>query len=305
MTPALLGNLCAIGALLMFSVNIIVTKLAAAKTSLRLGFLVAVTLNVLVCLLLFGVELALRDTRLQWDGPAFWMFVLSGVFATYLGRWFFFESVVRLGPAKASVYQISSPFFTALIAWALFGQALSRPELAGAAVVVCGLLLVANIRPPPRPAGNDAAGGPKPSSGAMIGVGGAIAYSIAFLLRGAAITRWNEPVLGTLLGACSGTVLHLLTSPDTRHLGRHLRQANRHGVLLFGASGVLTILAQICMIVSLRYIPVSIASLISLSTPALVFPMSYFLLKNEEGISLAPVLGCALTFAGVALILMY
>jgi drug/metabolite transporter (DMT)-like permease len=81
-----------------------------------------------------------------------------------------------------------------------------------------------------------------------------------------------------------------------------LRHADRRGVLLFAISGVLTISAQTCLILSLKYIPVSVAALITLCTPLLVFPMSYLLFNNSEKITPLTLLGGALTLGGVALI---
>jgi len=322
MSPALVGELFAVAALLMFSVNIILTKVASTKTSLSLGFLVSVSVNVIVGALLFGVELLVRSEPLHWNGPAFGMFLLAGVFATFLGRWFFFESVVHFGPAKASVFQITSPLFTAIIAWIFFGQTLRLADLAAMALVVLGLLLVADIREVFRRrnadrAARSAAGAADAvappagarskgllRSGAVLGIGGAMAYAIGHVLRGAAVLSWNEPILGTLLGACSGIALHMLFSSGTKDMVRDIRQTDPRGLQLFMIGGLLTILSQICMVVSLRYIPVSITALISLCTPALVFPMSYFLLRNQERITLMPVLGCVLTFAGIVVIVL-
>jgi drug/metabolite transporter (DMT)-like permease len=321
MSAPLIGELFAVAALLMFSVNIILTKVASTKTSLSLGFLVSVSVNVIVGALLFGVELVLRKDALHWNGAAFGTFLLAGVFATFLGRWFFFESVVHFGPAKASAFQISSPLFTAIIAWIFFGQTLRATDLAGMALVVLGLLLVANIgevfrqRSASKAARSaaTAAGAPAPAglqfkallrSGAVLGIGGSMAYAIGHVLRGAAVLSWNEPILGTLLGACSGITLHMLFSGGTRDMVRDIRAADRQGVLLFTIGGLLTILSQISMVVSLRYIPVSITALISLCTPALVFPMSYFFLKNQERITWTPMLGCALTLAGIVVIVL-
>lgn len=266
---------------------------------------------------MFGTEFLLRKDPLDWNAPAFGMFLLAGVFATFLGRWFFFESVVHFGPAKASVFQISSPLFTAIIAWIFFDQTLGVVDLAGMALVLTGLLLVADVRQllrqrivgkasrlaaPDIPAGLHFKALLR--SGLVLGIGGSLAYAIGHVLRGGAMLRSNEPILGTLLGACSGIALHMLFSSGSKDMLRDMRQADRRGLLLFMLSGLLTILSQVCMFVSLRSIPVSITALISLCTPALVFPMSYFFLKNQERLTLTPVIGCAFTFAGIAVIIL-
>ncbi len=70
------------------------------------------------------------------------MFAAAGGFSTYLGRWFFYESVVRFGPAKASIFQISSPLFTATVAWLLLGERLTPLVALGMVMTIAGLMLV-------------------------------------------------------------------------------------------------------------------------------------------------------------------
>jgi drug/metabolite transporter (DMT)-like permease len=72
------------------------------------------------------------------------MFAAAGGFSTYLGRWFFYESVVRFGPAKASIFQISSPLFTAMMAWLLLGERLTLLVALGMVMTIAGLMLVSS-----------------------------------------------------------------------------------------------------------------------------------------------------------------
>jgi drug/metabolite transporter (DMT)-like permease len=74
-------------------------------------------MNIVFSALLFVIELALRSRALQWDWFGVLLYAIAGAFSTYLGRWFFFESIARLGPAKASIFQVSSPLFTVIVAW--------------------------------------------------------------------------------------------------------------------------------------------------------------------------------------------
>src|SRR3954463_8749575 len=101
MSDTFLGYLLASGALLLFTASILVTKVASHRLDLGLGFLIATTANVVFSGLAFGVQMGLRGDALQWNAQAFWLFAAAGAFATYLGRFFFYESVVRFGPAKA------------------------------------------------------------------------------------------------------------------------------------------------------------------------------------------------------------
>lgn len=83
-----------------------------------------------------------------------------------------------------------------------------------------------------------------------------------------------------------------------------IRNADRRGLLLYASSGVLTITAQILYIASMKWLPVSIATVINMSTPILVLPISYFLLKNQEGITWRTLLGVLLVLAGINVIIL-
>ena len=309
-TMILAGELFAVAALVLFSLNIVLTKAAAARLDLNLGFLVSVSVNVLFAALLVLIQLAWRNDRPAWQTQGFFLFLLAGAFSTWLGRWFFLESVVRFGPSRASIFQITSPLFTAVFAWTFLNETLKPLELAGMGLALAGLLLVAP--------GGSASGAPLAAvpqsperqgrrgrmmrSALVLGLGSSIAYSAGTIFRGAGIRNWDEALLGALIGASSGLVLHALFSRDKKQILGKLRRGDRRGMALFALSGVLTISAQACLIVSLKYIPVSVAALITLCTPVLVFPLSYLVFKNSEKISPLTLLGGVFTLAGVALI---
>jgi drug/metabolite transporter (DMT)-like permease len=71
--------------------------------------LVVRSTNVLFAALAFGAQMAAGRALPEWNGAAMACFAGAGVLSTYLGRWFFYESVVLWGPAKASVFQVSNP----------------------------------------------------------------------------------------------------------------------------------------------------------------------------------------------------
>jgi drug/metabolite transporter (DMT)-like permease len=83
-----------------------------------------------------------------------------------------------------------------------------------------------------------------------------------------------------------------------------LRQANRGGVAFFSLMGVTTISAQMCTIAAMRYIPLSVATLITLCTPVLVFPLSHWLGQNKDPITARTVVGCGLTLLGISVIVL-
>lgn len=320
MSDTSLGYSLAIAALLLFTTAILVTKAASSRISLNLGFLIATSTNVGFSALVFVVQWALRSERLQWNSQAFLLFAAAGAFATYLGRWFFYESVVRFGPAKASIFQVSSPLFTALMAWMLLGERLTILIASGMVMTIGGLLLVSckpglfkRLKP-------HAKAEPALPVTAMVvrltlretllesvlllGLISSLAYAIGNVLRGSAVRSWPEPILGALVGAVCGLALHLAFTPGKRDIFTRLCSANKSGVLLYGLIGVVTISAQISMIASMRYIPLSVATLITLCTPVLVFPLSHWFMKSQEKITVTTLLGGILTMSGIFIIVM-
>ncbi|WP_341902863.1 DMT family transporter [Polaromonas sp. YR568] len=324
MSQALPGYLLSGGALLFFTTAILVTRLASNRIPLALGFVIATLTNVVFSGLAFAVQGVLSDQPVTWNTRSFWLFAVAGVFSTYLGRWFFYESVVRFGPAKASVFQVSSPLFTAAMALVLLGERLTLPVAMGMVLTVGGLILV-SYKPgacgngsvaPAEPAGlvvpvkADSATPPLTlhqrllKSVLLLGLASSLAYAIGNVLRGSAVREWNEPILGGLIGAGFGLAMHLLFMPAKSALWISLRQADRRGVWLYALIGVCTISGQICTIGAMRFIPLSIATLVTLCTPLLVFPLSYFLLKSRDGVTRATVAGCGLTLVGIFIIVL-
>ncbi|MCP3656966.1 MAG: DMT family transporter [Herbaspirillum sp.] len=313
MTPHWFGVALASAALCMFSANVLVIKQGSERLSLNLGFLLSVGVNLLFCALLLAGQLMLSGSGIGWSWRAVCLFMLGGAFSTYLGRWFFFEAVVRMGSAKASLFQVSSPGFAALIAWVVLGETLSPVRLGAIVFTIFGLALIGYVpgtlaRPRHQTQALDAvAARPRASLSArlkastlMLGTGGSMAYAISTVARGAAIRDWNAPLVGALLGASTGLLLHVVFSPDIRTIAAGVRTADRRGVMLFLASGVLSISAQICSIWSLRYVDVALSNLITLSTPLLVIPCGYYLFEKKEILSSRTWMGGAMVLAGVA-----
>jgi drug/metabolite transporter (DMT)-like permease len=307
MTDDVLGYGLAGVSLLFFTTAIVTTKAASNHMPLAIGFLIATVVNAgFAALAYLGQRMVWPATPVNWQALA--LFALSGVFSTYLGRWFFYESVVRFGPAKASVFQVSSPLFTACMALIFLGEKLSVVLALGMLMTVAGLMLVSY-----QPNVVSAVPAPKikPSrrlrqrllqSVLLLGLCSSMAYAVGNVLRGAAVRQWSEPILGALLGAVVGLVLHLALSKDKSTMVSRLRTSSKRGVWLFILIGVCTISGQISTISAMRFIPVSIATLVTLCTPLLVIPLSRVVYKNQERLSAIALLGASLTLLGMAII---
>ncbi|RZJ10180.1 MAG: EamA family transporter [Haliea sp.] len=311
MTDDLAGYLLSGGSLLMFTSAILLTKAASSRLTLDLGFLVSVLTNILFAGLVFAVQFAMRDAGLGWNTQAFWLFVAAGVCSTYLGRFFFYESVVRFGPAKASLFQVSSPVFTALLAWLVLGEKITLVIAAGMLLTITGLAAV-SYKPGAAPA-TPAAAAPAPTPGPLqyllgsmllLGLASSLAYAAGNLMRGTAIRLWNEAALGAFIGAVTGLLLHVLLTKGRSTIAARLKASNRRGVGLYALVGVANISGQMLTIAAMRYIPLSVATLITLCTPLLVFPLSRVLFRSREDMGLLTGIGALLALVGIAIIVL-
>ncbi len=91
-----------------------------------------------------GLMTALRAPWQAWTALLF-----MGIFSSALAFLWFYEGVVALGAARASVFIYLVPGFALLFARLLLGEAFTGPKLLGGALVVAGVVLTA--RPAARP----------------------------------------------------------------------------------------------------------------------------------------------------------
>jgi drug/metabolite transporter (DMT)-like permease len=313
----LFGELLALTALLCFSANVLLLNVSSRRLKQEVGFLLALGTNVLFAgLLVLGQYTILgQPFRPQWS--AIGWFVLGGLLTSYLGRWCFFLSVRNIGPTRASSLQITNPMFAAAAAWIFLGEAL--PPLASVFLlsVVGGLWLTTRVRAPagePVPvavavpegragmvpvAGEAPAGGSLPPRQVLLALLGAMAYGIGNVVRGAGVRDWEAPVFGSLVGAAAGLVIFAVFHTDVRSLVADVRRGDRLGIWLWVLSGVITIVAQMCVIGATLYIPVAVAVVISAAIPVVILPVSVIFLRRSESVTVSTAVGALFVFAGV------
>lgn len=303
MSEALIGYLLAVASLVSFTVSILVTRLASPYMSMALGFVVSTSVNVLAAIVAVLAQQLWQAHPIGWHTQAFWAFVGSGVMATFMGRWLFYEAVVRFGPERTSVFRIGIPVFTAAFAWLLFDERLSAAATLGMATAVTGLLIVGHKRG--SNAGRSRDGRPSLAHSLLVlGFGSSMAYASGNLMRGYAVREWPEPVIGALVGAVAGLLLHLAVTPGKRDLLGQLRRSPARGLWLFAIVGLGNIGGQIFSIGAMRHIPIGIAVLLTMSTPLLVFPLSRLMFANSEPWTFKLIGGSLLAMAGIVLVVL-
>jgi drug/metabolite transporter (DMT)-like permease len=294
---AVVGELLAVTALLLFSANVVLVGAATRRVPQDLGFLLGLVGNVVVAGLVAAGQLALggRLPPPEWDAVA--LFAVGGVLTAFVGRWFFFRSVTTLGPTRASTVQVSNPVFAALAAWTLLGEALPPGAVLFAGTVLAGLYLTS------RQTGAAGAGtdtGPVPLGEVGLALLGAVAYGLGNVARGASVRDWPVPVVGGLVEAAAALAVYATLNTDLRTIGAAVRGADPAGRRLWLGSGVLTITAQTCLIAASLSIPIAVAVVITAALPIVVLPVSVLFLRRTEGLGVSAGVGAVLVLVGVA-----
>jgi drug/metabolite transporter (DMT)-like permease len=285
----------AVLALVLFATSTLGARLGSDRVDTELGFTVAVIVNTAASGVAFALMLALQEQPLRLDARAAFLFGLAGLFSTFLGRWFLFDAVQRLGAARASLFPTATPLATALFAWGFLGDRPTWDASAAMVVAVMGLVLVAE---PPRRKGDTQ--NVKLRSALKIGLLSVAAYAVGNILRASAVRTWNEPLAGAFLGAVAACVVQLaLVLRKRPGLVARLGAADSAGLGWYTVVGFAGITAQFCLIVALRRLPAAEVVLITSATPLVVFPVGFLLMRNSEMITARALGGLALTLAGV------
>jgi len=91
----------------------------------------------------YGAVALFRGVRLPEDAGGWLAIVAIAVVSTAAAIAFFLEGLERLGPVRASVYSTLEPVFTLVLASAFLGERLSAVRLAGGALILGAVIVLA------------------------------------------------------------------------------------------------------------------------------------------------------------------
>jgi drug/metabolite transporter (DMT)-like permease len=295
-----MGVALALGAMLAFATNMILTRYAVKGMPLESGFLVVLLTNILFPAAFFGAELAVRSQPYAWNWKGASLFAVGGIIGTFLGRKALFDTVTLLGPSRASVFHSSSPAFALVGAWLLAGEGLGWYEIALVAVVWLGLW-IAN---PPTGSAPGQLSREVLRKGIIAGLLATAGFALGNVIRGIAMRGWNEAALGSAISSVSAFVLQVAVTRDWRAIRGQLVAAPPRAVGLYVACGVATSIGSILVATAMTKLEIGLTVLVVHTTPLVVIPVSVLLLKHRETITGRTLTGAALVLAGVGALAM-
>jgi drug/metabolite transporter (DMT)-like permease len=221
---------------------------------------------------------------------------VSGLIGFALGDALLFEAMLLLGARVAMLLMTLSPIFSAILAWAFFGETLSLPKIAAILVTLGGIAWVVEE-------GQGKPGAARPHHwglGVLLGVGGALGQSVGLILSDVGLRGNFSPISANLIRVAAGTVAlsaWLLFRGEVMDTARRMKDGH---ALLLVAGGAATgpVVGVVLSLYAITHTSMGVAATLMSLSPVLLLPVSAILF--HEKITYRAVLGTLVSILGAA-----
>ena len=296
MTFPYLGETLSLLAAVVWAFAVVLFRLSGRKMApLSLNFF-----KNIVALCLFLLTLAVMRQDLVRDVPAidYVLLSLSGILGITIADTLFLRSLNLVGAGLSQIVGLSYSPFVILFTFLFLGERLTLADLAGASMILLGILLSAAHRPPPGSTKHDLHKG--------IGLG---TLAVALMAAGVALAKPvldRSPVFwATTIRLMAGVVslsLVALVVPSYRHLWNTLRPSSSWK-LTVPAAALGAYLAMVVWVAGIKYTQASTASILNQMSAVFVLPVAAVVLG--EAITLRKAAAVAVAVAGTVVVIAF
>lgn len=240
-----------------------------------------------VLMLVFGFEIP--------TGRQLLFLALSGVIGISVGDTLFFRSLQHLGVKMQVLYFILGQVLTVILSYLFLGEILTLLQYIGAFVVVIGVLLVIFDKQDNHP---------NKTQGIIEGFAAMLCYSVSIILIKSVMDEVSA-VTATFYRMLFSVVFVLLGglfSKKVKAWAAPLRQ--RKTLALFTVNSVIVTYGGFLMsVLALKYIDVSIASILSTTEP--LFTLLFAFLINKDKPTRKEMIGALIAMVGVLMMILF
>lgn len=274
-------------------------KRVGAGTVNALRLWIALPALVLLHWLLYGTPFpfAIEPGRFFYLG-------VSGVIGFVAGDGMLFESFLLIGPRLAMLLALLAPVFSAVLAWALLGEALRPLEIASILVTIAGIAWVVSEAAAPAAVAADAPPR-KHRLGILLAVGGALGQAVGLMFSRLGLAGGFSAVSATHVRVSIAALVLVVLGFFQGKLTGHLARMKDKIALLEIGSGALTgpVLGVSLSLVAIAHTHIGVASTLMSLTPVILLPVSRFLFK--ERITSRAIVGTVIALLGVILLFLF
>jgi len=303
----LLGNGMALATAILWSFNAMLFT-SAGK---RLGAVALNAIRITLALMLFVVTHLLFFGTIVPSGTQDQIIIMliSGMLGLAVGDFFYFSSLLMLGPRRASLIMAAWPIFAAVLAYIFLGETLSWLVIVGMMLTTAGVTWVLIEKKPAQDEGANGLPDLKKDRKALImGVAFAIAGSFCQAIgyvygkQGMTMDGGISPLTATfmrMIGAFVLVWLIVLAAGYAPNIKRAIKDNKGLG-FAFGGTVTGPFLGVWSSMGAALYTKIGIASTLMSLTPLFVIPLVWFFYK--EKVSLRSIVGAVVAVAGIAIL---
>ncbi|GAB4329180.1 MAG: DMT family transporter [Candidatus Zixiibacteriota bacterium] len=292
------GELAALGTASSWALASMVFTLAGR----RIGAFNLNKLRIPMAIVLLGTMLLITGQYVSWRDlslPGYGWLALSGIVGLTLGDSAYFQSLVLVGPRRASLLMSSSPIMAALIAWPALGERLGTVAWLGIIVSVGGIAWVNAERI--RDANNvKSRFDPR---GIVLGLVGAAGQAIGLVIaKHVLVSNDIPPLFATFVRMLAAAVTIWAWAIAHRQVHSTLGVLrDRRAALTVCLGAVLgPFLGVWLSLVAVKHIEAGVAATIMAFFPVLILPV--VAIVDKEKLSYRAVIGALVTVAGIAML---
>jgi drug/metabolite transporter (DMT)-like permease len=291
----LIGEIAGLATSFFFSMTaIIFTKagrMVGSQVTNQMRLLFALIYLVIINLILFHEPLPFSADSSRW----MWL-SLSGVIGLSLGDFFFFQSLISVGPRLGSLLLSLAPIFGSLIAWTFFGETLTPLQITGITLALAGIgwVVISHEEPDNTPHGHTRRG---VIFGALAGLGQAVGLVLSKQGMSGDFSPFQANAI-RMLAAVIFIWLGVIIQKQTGGTVTALRKQPKSLSLIALGALIGPVLGVTASLLAVQHAEVGVASTLMALPPVILLPISYFVFKEKVGWQ--AIAGTLLAIVGVA-----
>lgn len=230
-------------------------------------------------------------------------FGIASLFGVVLGNLAMMACLARGGPRRTQLLMACNAPIAACLGNALYGEVLSERQLAGAALVLLGIVLAILRSGPAQRTANATTDVVHGSLILMLalGVAAAMCNAVGLVAMKPALIAGTDPLAASALRTGGGALIISVFALCPSKLFEPRSPRTARIVLMAIAPGLLGYVVAVSLqLVALRMLGAGVAAVLSSAAPVLILPMIWVASRNRP--SIGAWVGAGLVFAGVSLL---
>jgi drug/metabolite transporter (DMT)-like permease len=285
--------------------NIFIKKGMDQSNGKSNGFLIIISINVIVQGLIFFIAFMAKGFILHFNFEALILFVLGGIFSAIVGRYALLSAIHRINPSKASALKNSTPAFTVLLALLVLNEYLTWLSVVGlflilGTIFIQGLINFRQSRRLEREGEDDNANW----TGYLLAIFAAFLFGMGQVVRKQGLLITDEPFFGAWIGSLIALLLVILYQGFRGRLKTMVLENWRVMNLNFIIASIFLSFGPLFFFLGASFMQVSYVSVIAGVEPIITILLSVIFLKGQEKLTASVWVTVIIVLVGTALIVL-